>query len=220
MKALDLFCGAGGAALGMQAAGYDVYGIDRNPRLATIYPGHFICADALRPPVNLSDFHFIWASPPCQAYANTAAAARAKHTDLIPATRALLSGHRYTCIENIPGAPLHVNLKLTAPTFGLTRIYRKRHFELSWDLLWRIEQPPLKRLTPDTFPSGRGITITKRLACHHYYPRKAAGLPGVVPAAEACEAMGIDIPMTPAQVGEAIPPAYARFISQAARRLQ
>ena len=216
-KALDLFCGAGGAALGMIDAGYEVWGIDITPEHKDIYPGHFTCGDALQPDFDLSEFHFIWASPPCQAYANTPASARAKHADLIPATRALLSGYRYTCIENIPGSPLHTNFKLTGPIFGLDRIYRKRHFELSWDLLWRIEQPPLKRLTPDTFSSGRGICITKRLANkHHYFPRKAAGLPGVVPAAEACEAMGISLPMKAAQVGEAIPPAYAKYISEAA----
>lgn len=31
MKALDLFCGAGGAAMGLHQAGYEVIGVDNRP---------------------------------------------------------------------------------------------------------------------------------------------------------------------------------------------
>ena len=31
-KLLDLFCGAGGAAMGYHGAGFDVYGIDNKPQ--------------------------------------------------------------------------------------------------------------------------------------------------------------------------------------------
>ena len=43
--ALDLFCGGGGAAAGLQAAGFEVVGLDINPTCAKYYPGHFIQAD-------------------------------------------------------------------------------------------------------------------------------------------------------------------------------
>ena len=103
--------------------------------------------------------------------------------------------------------------------FGLDRIYRKRHFELIGDLKNKIKQPPIKRLKKGTMKSGKGIIVLKKLSHpDHFYPRKAIGLPGTVPASEACEAMGIHIPMTAAQVGEAIPPVYAKSIAMAVRR--
>ena len=68
MKALDLYCGGGGAALGLIEAGFDVVGVDKEYKHHKVYPGVFIQADALNPPVNLEDFDFIWASPPCQRY--------------------------------------------------------------------------------------------------------------------------------------------------------
>ena len=43
LLALDLFCGGGGACIGMQWAGFEVVGIDIKPHRN--YPGHFIQAD-------------------------------------------------------------------------------------------------------------------------------------------------------------------------------
>ena len=56
MRALDLFCGGGGATIGILRAGFDeVVGVDNNPRHARIYPGKFVCADATNPPFDLGD---------------------------------------------------------------------------------------------------------------------------------------------------------------------
>ncbi len=65
MKALDLFCGLGGATQGLKAAGYYVVGVDIEPQPK--YCGdEFHQADALTFPLEVYDF--IWASPPCQEF--------------------------------------------------------------------------------------------------------------------------------------------------------
>ena len=66
LKALDLFCGGGGAALGMIQAGFEVTGIDIKPH--PNYPGEFIQGDVFEDAPDLTDFDFVWASPPCQAF--------------------------------------------------------------------------------------------------------------------------------------------------------
>jgi C-5 cytosine-specific DNA methylase len=64
-RALDLFCGAGGATKGLQLAGFHVTGVDIDPQ--PDYPGDvFIQADALTVP--LEGYDFIWASSPCQEF--------------------------------------------------------------------------------------------------------------------------------------------------------
>ena len=110
-RPLDLFCCAGGATKGLQRAGFHVTGIDIKPQPR--YCGDaFIQADALKPPVDLRRFDFIWASPPCQAFTALRNLQRNQHgpkeyPNLIPQTRAMLlaAGVPYS-IENVEGAPL------------------------------------------------------------------------------------------------------------------
>lgn len=136
-RALDLFCGAGGAAMGLHRAGFDVTGIDIKPQPR--YPFAFIRGDALQPPVRLTDFDLIWASPPCQAHTALSKMWNSKpHADRIPETRAMLheAGVAFV-IENVPGAPLNASLKLCGTMFDLrtpcgAELRRHRYFEASF----------------------------------------------------------------------------------------
>ena len=74
--AVDLFCGGGGACIGMQNSGFEVIGIDIKPHKN--YPGHFIQADVHDLPVELAIADFVWASPPCQRFSQGAFAAKDK----------------------------------------------------------------------------------------------------------------------------------------------
>ncbi len=49
-KALDLFCGGGGAAEGLIDAGFEVIGVDVVFKHHKQYPGLFVQSDACRPP--------------------------------------------------------------------------------------------------------------------------------------------------------------------------
>ena len=221
LKALDLFCGGGGAALGLAAAGFDVVGIDCDKRSwrrrAGYYPGHLVVGDAIAPPVKLDAWDLVWASPPCQRWSVSTAVSRAAemHPDLIAPVRSMLvdAGCCYV-IENVPRAPIRADIKLRGSSVGLRRIDRLRHFEVGgWDP--PLLQPLRPRLDRCEWESGRAVTITTSLAAtSHYYPRKRAGLPGRVSVREAREAMGITTPMTGREVGEAVPPAYSEYIAR------
>jgi DNA (cytosine-5)-methyltransferase 1 len=195
-RALDLFCGAGGVSMGLYRAGFDVVGIDINPQPR--YPFDFIQGDAMQPPVNLADFDFIWASPPCQHYSQmTPKAHRDKHPDLIDATRRMLDGFVY-CIENVPSAKrkLRSPAMLCGSMFGL-RVQRHRFFETNFYLM-----------TPQCRHTEAPVLIT---GTHRrtYEPRYEYSV------AECREAA--DIPwMTRKELDQAIPPAYSEFIGRAA----
>jgi DNA (cytosine-5)-methyltransferase 1 len=216
-RALDLFCGAGGASDGLAAAGFSVTGVDIRPQPR--YPYRFILADAVSLAIDLTQFDFIWASPPCQRYSVASMSRPGYHPgnypDLIDPIRRKLASHPWTAIENVPLAPLRPDVVLTGPSVGLTRIERRRIFELSFPMLG----PAAPRLPRSAWTKGEAITVTKSLcSTSHYYPRKRAGKSGRVSPREACEAMGIMRRMTAAEVGEAVPPAYAELIAREARR--
>lgn len=145
MKALDLFCGAGGVSVGLQRAGFDVTGVDINPH-PRHRGGRFVQADALT--FSLEGFDFIWASPPCQAWtALKSLHAAREYPELISPIRERLKAQPAPwCIENVPGAPLGENgnlIMLCGTMFGLqtpdgaAEIRRHRLFETSWPICLR-----------------------------------------------------------------------------------
>jgi DNA (cytosine-5)-methyltransferase 1 len=136
-RLLDLFCGEGLAAWGYWRSGRfsDITGVDINPDVSTRYAFNFVCADALTLDYEfLSQFDFIHASPPCQAYSDaTPKAYKDKHPRLIPDVKHMLhaSGKPYV-IENVPGSKsvLRPNVAMNGLFFGLES-NRPRYFYAS-----------------------------------------------------------------------------------------
>jgi DNA (cytosine-5)-methyltransferase 1 len=200
-RALDLFCGAGGASMGLHRAGFDLTGVDAKsqPR----YPFTFHQADALKFP--LEGFDFVWASPPCQRFSSAAEYSRQQGTDypdLIAQVRARLKacGAPWV-IENVPQAPVRCDVALDGTMFGL-RLVRRRHFELGG---FFALAPCRQRPHPDGVMCvvGHGRPSGMRPDG----PRNTA--------AECREAMGIDW-MDRATLTQAIPPAYSELIGRSA----
>ena len=204
--ALDLFCGAGGAAYGLRQAGYCIVGVDIKPQPR--YPFLFVQADALRLPFDLSIFEFIWASPPCQDYSSLKSLATKKRGKLIPAVRSMLeaSGKPYV-IENVVGSELKDPIRLCGSMFGLG-VWRHRLFEC---------KPPVV-FVPECSHSlcPEPIDVTGTGGPFHGTRKKAGGGISRKPTnlAHARQVMGIDW-MTRPELSQAIPPAYSKFIADA-----
>lgn len=135
-RLLDLFCGAGGCAVGYHRAGFDVVGVDIKPQ--PNYPFEFHQADALEFPID--GFDAIHASPPCQAYTHArhlGRRGRNDHPRLIAITRERLiaSGLPYV-IENVEaaGAEMQQPYMLCGSAFGLD-VQRHRLFETSFPMM-------------------------------------------------------------------------------------
>jgi DNA (cytosine-5)-methyltransferase 1 len=209
-RLLDLFCGAGGAAMGYHRAGFDVTGVDikAQPR----YPFGFLAYDALKVLQGLlSDGHFSWlslrdfdaihASPPCQAFSRMTCTRGdpSSHPDLLMPARELLKAlGRPWVIENVPGAPMRADYKLCGCMFRLA-VKRERWFETSWHA-FDLRQPCLHQ-EPAVGVYGYGGV------------RGSSGLfSGRL--ARWREAMGIDW-MDAHELKEAIPPAYTEHIGRA-----
>lgn len=201
-RALDLFCGAGGAGMGLHRAGFEVVGVDIRPQPR--YPFEFHQSDALTFP--LEGFDFIWASPPCQAHTALKTMHNAKsHLDLIPETRRRLQscGGPWV-IENVPGAPLGMGIQLCGTSFGLgaggAELRRHRHFESSMMLLGA--------------PCDHRLPVIGVYGGHARNRKRSVGSRGARDFyGKAGEALGIDW-MTIAELSQAIPPAYAEFIGR------
>ena len=201
-RLLDLFCGAGGAAMGYHRAGFDVTGVDNRPQPR--YPFAFMQADALEyVREHGREFDAIHASPPCQRYVRTAkqSGTAEQHPNLIAPTRAALdaTGKPYV-IENVPAAPLVNPLVLCGTMFDL-RVIRHRAFETS-PAIWFAPHPCAH---PRIGPGRRGNEGTgEYVSVYGHF----AGVP------KARRALGIDWAMTQSELAQAIPPAFTHFIGR------
>ena len=210
MRALDLFCGAGGVSMGLHRAGFEVVGVDIRPQ--PHYPFEFHQGDALEFCRDHGcEFDFIHASPPCQKYTRMnrgllASQGRQKdHLDLVADVRRAIKGTgKPYSIENVEGAPLESPQRLCGSSFGLL-VQRHRLFECSFSWLapecrhetYVRDKPPLHRLVGSSYVVG----------CYGNGRGKGDDM------ALWSRAMGINW-MTRKELSQAIPPAYAEFIGR------
>jgi DNA (cytosine-5)-methyltransferase 1 len=204
---LDLFCCAGGAAMGYWRAGFEVVGVD--VEMQPNYPFRFLRADW--------EFGFdllakkaaaVHASPPCQAYSDLAK--RNENADdwpklIEPVREALQTLDVPWVIENVEGAPLIDPAVLCGVMFPPLRVLRHRLFEANFQLE-----------VPEHGPHPLVFTHDKRKA--HYgkldqnvsFVQVTGG--GNSTMANARDAMGIDWMKTKHELNEAIPPAYTEWV--------
>jgi len=194
-RLLDLFCGAGGAAMGYHRAGFDVVGVDNRPQPR--YPFEFHQGDAMTFP--LDGFDAIHASPPCQDHSSLSALHAKRGTGwMLAGTRERLERQSAPwVIENVPGAPMRADYRLCGCLFDLPGLKRDRWFETSWrgfDLRAPCHHPDMT------------ITVAGHGMDGRYYRL------GIVPTqADRQRAMGISW-MSDAELVQAVPPAYTEHI--------
>lgn len=224
-RLLDLFCGAGGAAMGYHRAGFEVVGVDlvAQPH----YPFEVFQADAFAMvqdilggcwhenyhksalpgmlPACLGHFDVIHASPPCQ-----------DHTSFAPMNKPNGSGWMLNAIierltpldvpwivENVGRADIPASVILCGSMFGL-RVRRHRKFVSNMALL----QPSCQHQGHDFV----GV-YSDHPQIDRPHPDGFTRKPRAGSLKEAQEAMGIDWGDWEA-VRQAIPPAYTEFIGR------
>lgn len=203
MRLLDLFCGAGGAAMGYHRAGFDeIVGVDLHPQ--PHYPFTFVQGDALEYlAAHGGSFDAIHASPPCQAYSQSALSQRnagKSYPDLLAVTRRQLEAVGVPwVIENVSGAPMRSDFVICGCRVGLA-LRRVRHFETSWNGFDLIA--PCHHTGPVVSVVGHGTPS---------WVREQLGRNPTI--AEYRAAMGIDW-MNRNELSQAIPPAYTEYIGR------
>jgi DNA (cytosine-5)-methyltransferase 1 len=202
-RLLDLFCGAGGAAMGYARAGFEVVGVDINPQ--PHYPFEFHQGDALQYLAAEHDwcsFDAIHASPPCQDHMITPHPLKGTGW-LLDATRQnLLAIGRPWVIENV-GHGIRRDYVICGCQVGVD-VRRVRFFETSWH--GHAMMPGHNHTGPVLSVVGSGTPSWVVAKWNELYGRN----PSIE---DYRRAMGIDW-MNRKELSQAIPPAYTEFIGQ------
>jgi DNA (cytosine-5)-methyltransferase 1 len=202
--------------MGYHRAGFSIVGVDHDAGFKRHYPFTFQQYDALEY-LGLygARFDVVTGSPPCQAHSTaTHGPRRVHHLDFIAATRLLMAeSERPYVIENVPRAPLRDPIMLCGSEFSLTanqdglllQLRRHRLFESNVALQGAggCQHLPGVR-TGGVYGHGGNRTKTSRRHGGEFYPR------GSTRAA----LLGIDWPMTLAELNQAVPPAYTEHIGR------
>jgi DNA (cytosine-5)-methyltransferase 1 len=210
-RLLDLFCGAGGAAMGYARAGFEVVGVDHVPQPR--YPFAFIRDDALeylavlmeRSPDRywIGDFDAIHASPPCPIHSSLTGWGKSRRVktadvDLIPPVRELFeaTGLPYV-IENVKRKALIEPVKVCGQGLGLP-VRRHRWFESNVSLMG----------SPCWHPGPPVIVVRGSIGRRIFDPRRTA----IAPTLEEARAI-MEMPNgTAEECADALPPAYCELI--------
>ena len=213
-RILDLFCGAGGAAMGYARAGFEVVGVDIKPQPR--YPFEFIQADALEYVASIGaggpHFDAIHASPPCQFYTRLRSLPWLRDREYwrsIPPTLAAVQATGLPwCVENVESQAakddLGTSWLLCGTMFGLRwddgrPLYRHRLFAMSSFQLAPAHPKHSAVLVPGPLLKNRG-----RLNNGYVVGGHQNGI-------RAMNALGIDW-MTGNELSQAIPPAYTEHL--------
>lgn len=179
---------------------HEIVGVDIKRQAR--YPFEFFQGNALEVLQSTgSQFDFIHASPPCQAYTHATKQWRSEgheYPDLIAPTREALQalGKPYV-IENVPGSPLDKPILLCGTMFGLP-LYRHRLFETSFYCSVPHHAPHVAPQTKMGRPPKEGEFI-----------QVVGHFSGVLKARAAME-IGW---MGQKELAQAVPPAYTRYIA-------
>lgn len=228
MKLLDLFCGAGGAAMGYHRAGFmDITGVDIKPQ--PHYPFKFIQADAMTFP--LEGYDVIHASPPCQGESIMRNLPWLKDKDypmlIVPTRERLKAIGVPWIIENVfnarksPQKPYGMQAGYLCGTmFGLP-FYRHRLFETSF--FWMQPGHPKHEIV---FRKGRMFGDRGNVAAEqirsggrarHFQRAEIKGFPvgigHMVNTAKVSASEGIDW-MNAYELSQAVPPIFTEFIGK------
>jgi len=214
LKVLDLFCGCGGAAIGMHRAlkqarvPHWIVGVDLAPQ--EWYPFERLTGDAVAVAALpwVREFDFIWASPPCQRWSvATPRRSRKNHPNLIaPLRKALLASGVPFAIENVPGAPLRRLVKLCGSMFrdrlgSKLLVRRHRLFEAHG---FKIRQRECRH------PKMQPVDITGHMSATTYYRSKKHFQ---VPLALSRAIMGFaEYDFTVKELVQAVPAEYSRYV--------